>query len=149
MSSTVITVWEKGETEKIKIWFSKVGNQYEEIFVPEFPYIEGLIICPYRQNVERGIWVIFEKNKIDFDTAIWDDIGGAYATIIVQELSKKFKLKKAGWDSIGYCTEDFMNSEGLLVRIYRDRSELKKDVERMDEINKILREEAIKLVELR
>lgn len=150
MSGTVITTWEnKGEVEN---WFKKVINQYEEIVVPEIKY-EGFI--PYRQDTERGIWIMFGdiNNKkcnydIGLDYAIWDDIGGAYATLIVQKLSNKFKLKKAGWDCIGYCTEDFMKSEGLLIRIYRDKPGFEEKVLWMEKVNKILKEEAEKLVNL-
>lgn len=148
MSGTVITIWEN--KEEVENWFKGIINQREEIIVPE---IKDEGFDPYRQDIERGIWVIFGNNgQYDFDVgldyAIWDSIGRAYSTIIIQELSRKFKIKEAGWDSVGFCTDDFFKSEGLLVRVYRNKPDFEKQVLWLEKVNKILREEAKKLVNL-
>lgn len=69
------------------------------------------------------------------------------------------KYKKAGWDSVGYCTEDFMKASGLLAWNYRETLEkrshglddknlsfLKEEVLKRKKAEKFYREEARKLV---
>ena len=42
---------------------------------------------------------------------------------------KHFNVKKAGWDSVGYCTEDFKKDSGLLSWRYKELLE-KEDLDR-------------------
>lgn len=118
MSASVLLKFEPGEIKKVKEWFAKVcpADRYPDLPVPESPH--------RNKEYTRGIYVTFRSNVMELDRAIWDEVAGCYATLIGQELSKRFKLKAAGWDSIGYCDkiEDFMNSTGLLSRVYRKRA---------------------------
>lgn len=147
MSSTVRSLWEKGEIKKIKNWYNIIPkNQSQEIIVPIFPY-EGFI--PYREDTPRGICIEFSRNVMTLDTAIWDDVGQAYSILIVQELSKIYKLKNAGWDSVGFCLKDFLKSNGLYIYPkWETDKKLIKEVDWMKRINEVLRVEAKTLTKI-
>lgn len=97
MSGTLLIMFEKGEIKKVKEWFNKICPEDR---LPDLPVPD----CPMRDDdVERGLYVEFKKNIMSFDYAIWDNIGSAFAYAIAKELYKKLKVKKMGWDSVGYC----------------------------------------------
>jgi hypothetical protein len=119
MSASVILMFEKGEIKKVKKWFDKVcpTERY-----PDLPIPDG----GFRKDIERGLYVTFSNNVVELDYAIWDDMAGCFATHIGQELNKYFKVKKAGWDSVGYCTKDFIKASGLLAWRYKEMVERSK-----------------------
>jgi len=145
MGSTTMALWHKGETARIKEWFGRIKVRDNEIEVPRVPFREDIALAPYNHG-DSGIWVEFRSNLMSLDCSIWDDIGKAYATLIIQELAKKHRLKNAGWDAVGYCLDCFLRSEGLLIRPFRNKIGLEKLVEHTESTSQFLREEAVKLV---
>lgn len=143
MGSTVLTVWHKGEIAKIREWFHRIGD---EIVVPRVPFHAGLAgFAPYNTG-DSQILVEFKGNRMTMDCSIWDDLGKAYAVLVVQELAKSHRLKNAGWDSVGYCLDAFLRSEGLIICVYRNEPIFEETVRVMEEIATFLRNEAIELV---
>jgi hypothetical protein len=153
MGASVILMFEKGEIKKVKDWFVQIcpAERYPDLPVPESPYRE-------KENT-RGIYVEFSRNIMELDRAIWDNIAGCYATFIGQELGKRLKLKKAGWDSVGYCDkiENFMKASGLLSWKYKEIAEnqsehpkvieaMKKEAEWRAEAEKFFRDKAVELI---
>ena len=152
MSSTIMLMFEKGEVKKVREWFDKVcpADMYPELPVP---------VSEFREDIERGIYVTFKRNIMELDVAIWDDMAKCFATHIGQELNKVFKIKQAGWDSVGYCTEDFMESSGLLSWLYKENLEkrregmtkeglefFEKDIKFREDVEKFYRKKAQELV---
>lgn len=121
MSASVMLKFEAGEIKKVKEWFGKIcpADRYPDLPIPESPYRP--------KNYTRGIYVDFSKNIMILDYAIWDEVAGCYATKIGQQLNKKFKIKDAGWDSVGYYKNDFMKSTGLLSYVFQKKALLYKD----------------------
>lgn len=141
MSSTVMLIFPAGQIKKIKNWFKKVcpKDTYPELPVPESSFRP--------KECERGIYVEFQRNIMTLDVAIWDDIGSCYSTLLGQELGKKFGLKNAGWDSVGYCMEDFMKARGLLSHVWKE-----KDLDEYKwriEAEIFFRKKAVELVDLK
>ena len=112
MSGTLMVMFEKGEIKKVKEWFEKIcpADRFPDLPIPE---------CPMREDIERGLYVEFKINVMSFDYAIWDQTGSAFAYALVKQLCKKLKVKKMGWDSVGYCEwEDlhYIQDKSELIR---------------------------------
>jgi hypothetical protein len=112
MSGTLLIMFKKGEIKKIKEWFRKIcpEDRFPDLPVPK---------CPSREDIERGLYVEFKNNIMSFDYAIWDSTGSAFAYAIAKELYKRNKIKKMGWDSVGYCDfEDlyYLQDKSELIR---------------------------------
>lgn len=112
MSGTLMMMFEKGEIKKVKEWFEKIcpADRFPDLPVPK---------CPMREDIERGLYVEFKKNVLSFDYAIWDQTGSAFAYALAKQLYKKLKVKKMGWDSVGYCKwEDlyYIQDKSALIR---------------------------------
>ena len=123
MSGSVLIMFGKGEIVKVKKWFTdaalKSGGTTSTFIVPKSKY----------RKEEIDIYFEFKGNRLTIEYSIWDDIGGCFATFLGQELMKHFNVKKAGWDSVGYCTEDFKKDSGLLSWRYKELLE-KEDLDR-------------------
>jgi hypothetical protein len=114
MSSTVMLLFEKGEIKKVKEWFAGI--------CPKESY-PTLVLPGQGKETIRQVYVEFSRNIMTLDSSIWDDKAQMFSVYIGQELNKYFKLKRAGWDSVGYCKDisEFLNAQGAPLKFYKSR----------------------------
>ena len=144
MSSTISIIFSKGEIVKVKEWFSRVCpvNRFPDLPIPE---INGIEEVKHDVN-DRGIYVEFSKNRMQFDMAIWDDLSKCFAVVLSQELINKYKVKNVIEESIGRVElEDFMTWTGLVSKLYKNNTIFNKNNWR-EKVEGFLREKAKGLV---
>ena len=139
-----MSIWEKGEIQKIKKWFYKISPDGESINVPKIPYVSvpGIVI-PYNIG-DSYIWVDFSRNIMSLGCSIWDEISKGYSTLIVQELAKYYKLKNAGWDAVGYCLKEFLEGDGIYIP--RENPYFVPYITEYEKVDKILKENVVELI---
>lgn len=105
MSSTLLVrMASPKEVKRFGDWLlAKANGQKCNIIVPEHPDNPDMVRC-------RGAWVdapdeIWGKSYISFDSAIWDQPTQDFVFCIAREMvvGGHFKVKAAGWASIGMC----------------------------------------------
>ena len=100
MGGTLYIVPEKGEAIKIKA------------FLKEETYV-----CPQLKLREPmgDFWVSWSGNRLDLGYSFGSWLNGEWALAVGLEICRRFKIKKAGWDSVGYCKnmEEFMRSKPM------------------------------------
>ena len=118
MSTTVLMIFEKGEIIKVKEWFKRIcpKDRYPDLPVPSF----NCSLYKHDEN-DRGIYVEFNKNIMELDCAIWDEISYCFAISLAKEIIKQYKVKNAGVDSIGYVgIKEFNTFTGALSKYYKN-----------------------------
>ena len=95
MGGTIQMIPAKGEAAKIKAILK------EEAYV-----------CPEMKKGEHlgDFWVDWYGNRLELGYTFGGGFGfGEWAKAVAQEICRRFKIKKAGWDSVGYCDmKEFM-----------------------------------------
>lgn len=90
---------DKGEAKKIKKIFPN----------------KSTFVCP-RINNDQAIgdfWVTWNRNKLELGYSFGSPLNGEWTLAVALEIARRFKIKKAGWDSVGYCKtmDEFMQSK--------------------------------------
>lgn len=98
MGGTLYLVPEKGETQKIKATLKETSY-----------------VCPdIKSSIHAGdFWVEWDGNRLGLGYSFGAMMmNGEWALAVALEICRHFKIKKAGWDSVGYCKnmEEFMRS---------------------------------------
>ncbi len=114
MSATLImNMCSKKEAEKLKDFiFAKNGGKPCNIIAPKHFTNPDKVRC-------RGAYVDIPSvyAHVGLDYAIWDSYTGDFVMYLVQEMiaGEHFRVRRAGWDSIGFCksVNDFMRGRGF------------------------------------
>lgn len=101
MGGELLMIPEKGEVEKIKRIFPDNSS----------------FVCPQLQNGKHigDFWVTWRGNKLELGYSFGSPLNGEWALAVGLEIARHFRIKKAGWDSVGYCKsmDEFMCSKIL------------------------------------
>jgi hypothetical protein len=102
MSATVLLVPNKAGKIAITKWHKmlRLGELGHTIIPPRS--IELETVLP-EISWARGCYPEFNRTAYTFDYAIWDRTGGDFAWVVGQEMIKRKWIRRAGWDSVGYC----------------------------------------------
>lgn len=86
MGGEIIMIFEAGETAKVK------ALDWDKLTLA--PKVKGI--------ADHDFWVTWVGNKLELGyTCCLRD----WAQAIAHELCKRFRVKKGGWDSVGYCKD--------------------------------------------
>jgi len=123
MGGEVLLLMEKGETRKVRLFLENICEKANDVLWLEAPKIKG-----YGPYGPAGCWIDFKRNVIrvgyqmrEFSVKWADAVGCA--------IRDHFKVKKGGWDSVGYC-DNFMKTRPWEVNIMLTERALKKTPER-------------------
>jgi hypothetical protein len=92
MGGSVMLLMKPGEANKIMSFFTPGTD---------------LLSAPVLKGYDRRAhcWIECSGNKIDIGYSFGGMHNGEWANAIAVEIIKRFKVRKAGWDSIGYCDD--------------------------------------------
>jgi hypothetical protein len=112
MGGTIQLVPAKGHTKTIREWHNllRLERGQHTIVPPRDEKLEKL----FDGSVWfRGLYCELKSSRYDMSYAIWDQPGSAFGTQIGREMVRRGWVKKAGWDSIGYCKtlDEFLEGE--------------------------------------
>jgi hypothetical protein len=85
----VMLLLEKGETAKIKRVLTESSYTAPKTD-PKDPY-------------PASCWLNWRGNRLEIGYSFGGEFGSEWANAIAHEIIKRFKVKKGGWDSVGYC----------------------------------------------
>jgi hypothetical protein len=100
MGGEIMMIFEAGEAAKIK------KLDWDKLTVgPKMPDLPS-----------QDFWVDWKGNKLELGYTVVDS---DWAQAISHELCKRFKVKKAGWDSVGFCKdiENFKKAKAFSGRL--------------------------------
>lgn len=97
MGGSVMLLMKPREAEKVMSFFD---------FDKSPDLLRAPVLKGYRD--QACCWIERTGNKIDIGYSFGGMNNGEWANAIAVEIIKRFKVRKAGWDSIGYC--DSINS---------------------------------------
>jgi len=108
MGGEIWMVPEKGEAAKVKALLKESGY--------EGPKLDGGASCDF--------WVEWSGNRLELGYTVGSRLNGEWAYAVALALCRRFRFRKAGWDSIGYCEtmEDFTKGRpfGADMRMMRE-----------------------------
>jgi hypothetical protein len=112
MGGEVILMMEKGEAKRLHnfvddLLANKVCEKSDVYYWFKAPDVG----CG-----EHGCWIDFHGRIVQVGYS-FSELNDAYALAIACEIRDRFKVKKGGWDSIGYC-DDFMSTWTFKSKIW-------------------------------
>ena len=126
MSGTLIVDFSKqSDLDDLKHRFNTLAPKGGNLIPPhiEAPAIItnwlNWLILPDPMSRQRGMFVkipdkIWGKKVASFDYAIWDQWSAQFGYFFGLELIKRYKIKRIGWDSVGWCKiEEYKESRGF------------------------------------
>ena len=123
---------------------------------------------PPKDYVDSILYVEFNKtlwgrNVLSLEYAIWDGFGSEWAKALGQQICKRYKVKRVGWDSIGWETDrtldEFVRSSLFFVEVTgykrmfmeaskaKDKALYKKTYEHCQKMSRWLKREAKKAMD--
>lgn len=117
MGGEVLLLMEKGETRKVRLFLETICEKIDGVLWLKGPKIEG-----YRN--EAGCWIGFKRNIIEVGYSM-HEFSIKWADAVGCGIRDHFKIRKGGWDCIGY-SDDFMTTRPWKVNMELTERTLRK-----------------------
>jgi hypothetical protein len=111
----------QSDMDDLKMRFKKLAPDGGNL-IP--PHIEG----EPPESRKSGLRIeipdkIWGKKVVTFEYAIWDQWSAEFAFFFGLEIIKRYKIKRIGWDCIGWCktTDDYKKTRNFELRRFATR----------------------------